>query len=121
MDLDGEWRRRVLLSIVDRPGKVVEMEREDGTLFRCESVHFEGEGLIEVFRRAADDGGDYSVQFALNGEPLAILLIESKRERLFYERDMGWGNRESAEELAHQTLLYLETVITTTDSVVRPR
>lgn len=104
MHLEPEWRRQVLLSIVDRPGKVVEKQKEDGTLFRCEAVHFEGEGLIEVFRRAADDGGDYSVQFALSGEPLGIVLIEGTRERLFYERDMGYGEAQKAACVAHALL-----------------
>lgn len=112
MHLDAEWRRRVLLSIVDRPGKVVEKEKEDGTIFRCEAVHFEGEGLIEVFRKAADDGVDYSVQFALNGEPLAILSIEGGRERLYFERDMGYGSREKAKKVAQRMLKELLPTIT---------
>lgn len=112
MHLDGEWRRQVLLSIVDRPGKVVEKQKEDGTLFRCEAVHFEGEGLIDVFRRAADDGGDYSVQFSLSGEPLGILLIDGTRERLFYERDMGYGEPQMAACVAHALLTDLRRMTT---------
>ncbi|MGC6458456.1 MAG: hypothetical protein ACON4R_08785 [Akkermansiaceae bacterium] len=97
---------------MDQPGQVVEKQKEDGTLFRCEAVHFEGEGLIDVLRKAADDGGDYSVQFSLNGEPLGIVLVEGRRERLFYERDMGYGEPQKAACVAHALLTDLRRITT---------
>jgi hypothetical protein len=103
---------RVLLSIVSEPGKCVEKQKEDGTLFSCEAIHFEGEGLVQVFRRASTDGDDVSVQFSIYGEALAILTLEGERERLFYERDMGYGNKERANELAQEILRGLEPTIT---------
>ena len=114
---NAEWRMRVLLSIVDRPGKCVEKQKEDGTLFCCEAIHFEGEGLVQVFRRASSDGGDVSVQFSIYGEALAILTLEGQRERLFYERDMGYGNQKKAAELAQTVLRELESTITEDEAI----
>lgn len=107
-----EWRMRVLLSIVDRPGKRVEKQKEDGTVYYCEAIHFEGEGLVQVFRRASIEGDDVSVQFSIYGEALAILTLDGDRERLFYERDMGYGKRSEADKVALQVLTDLEPTIT---------
>lgn len=107
-----EWRMRVLLSIVSEPGKCVEKQKEDGTLFCCEAIHFEGEGLVQVFRKASVDGEDLSVQFSIYGDALAILTLEGERERLLYERDMGYGKPEQADELAQKVLSELEPTIT---------
>lgn len=109
---ETEWRMRVLLSIVSEPGKRVEKQKDDGTLFCCEAIHFEGEGLVQVFRGASIDGEDVSVQFSIYGEALAILILDGKRERLFYERDMGYGKRDEADKLALQVLTDLEPTIT---------
>ncbi|MFT6864233.1 MAG: hypothetical protein ACJAVK_002797 [Akkermansiaceae bacterium] len=109
---DSEWRMRVLLSIASEPGKCVEKQKEDGTVFSCEAIHFEGEGLVQVFRRASIDGEDLSVQFSIYGEALAILTLEGERERLLYERDMGYGKREQADDLAQEILSELEPTIT---------
>ena len=109
---NAEWRMRVLLSIVSEPGQCVEKQKEDGTLFCCEAIHFEGEGLVQVFRRSSIDGEDISVQFSIYGEALAILTLEGERERLFYERDMGYGRREKAEAIAQDVLRDLEPTIT---------
>jgi len=109
---NAEWRMRVLLSIASEPGKCVEKQKDDGTLFRCEAIHFEGEGLVQVFRRASIEGEDVSVQFSIYGEALAILTLDGERERLFYERDMGYGKREIAEEIAQEILRELEPTIT---------
>jgi hypothetical protein len=76
------------------------------------TVYFEGEGLVQVFRRASIEGEDVSVQFSIYGEALAILTLEGERERLFYERDMGYGKRETAEEIAQEVLRELEPTIT---------
>ena len=90
----------------------MEKQHDDGTLFRCEAIHFEGEGLIQVFRIAADDEGDFSVQFSVYGEPLAILTLEGQKERLFYERDMGYGRHDVADEMAVAILKGLEHTLT---------
>lgn len=109
---DLEWRRRVLHSVVSEPGRCVEKQNEEGTIFRCEAIHFDGEGLIQVFQKVSSDEGDLSIQFSMYGEVLAILSIEGKHERLFYERDMGYGKREKAEVVAQEILECLEPTIT---------
>jgi len=109
---DSQWRMQVMLSIASRPGKIVEKQTSDGTLFRCEAIHFEGEGLVEVFQKSIDGENDISVQFSIYGEALAILTFDDKRERLFYERDMGYGSRDKADELALDCLKSLEATIT---------
>ncbi|WP_411845629.1 hypothetical protein AAFN60_18605 [Roseibacillus persicicus] len=107
-----EWKMRVLLSIVDSPGRCVEKQKSDGTLFQCEAIHFDGEGLVQVFRKASDEEENLSVQFSIYGEALAILSLEGEREHLLYERDMGYGSREKANELALKVLKDLEPTIT---------
>ena len=109
---ETEWRMRVLLSIADQPGKRVEKQKSDGTLFLCEAIHLDGEGLVQVFRKTASAGNDLSLQFSIYGEALAILEVEGQRERLQFERDMEFGDREKADELALEVLQALEPTIT---------
>ena len=109
---ETEWRMRVLLSIVSAPGHHCEKQKPDGSIYHCKAVHFDGEGLVEVFRKATNDVDDISVQFSIYGQALAILQVEGERERLLFERDMCLGNREQADELALQILHELEPTIT---------
>ena len=109
---ETEWRMRVLLSIVTAPGQRCEKQKPDGTIYHCKAIHFDGEGLVEVFRKATVESDDLSIQFSIYGQALAILQVEGERERLLFERDMNLGNREQADELALKVLHELEPTIT---------
>ena len=114
---ETEWRMRILLSVVTAPGHRCEKKKSDGTVFQCHAIHFDGEGLVQVFRKATAEVDDLSIQFSIYGQALAVLKVEGQRERLIYERDMGLGDREKADELALQFLKELEPTITNQEAM----